>query len=264
MKKYLISVLGIGDLIFFCGTILLNHKKGETIEIHLSKNILKLYRDNSKEYEKFCYEYIKYFLEDYNLKILSDPAETNYVFEISSDLCQKVINNDEVRIIIQNKLNNTQSKYNNYIVIFTKVRDLNYDNFISSSKDFFNKINNFSGNIILLGEQEIKYTGEYAIHGKNLIYSIYDHCVKNIKPEKIIDLTTNSYDFSGFSLSNILKDCNIISNSTETYVFGGGGFFCLSLFTNKLVSLTNDMHKNIFYSNNNPRIFSDINKFNSY
>ena len=67
MKKYLISVLGIGDLIFFCGTILLNHKKGETIEIHLSKNILKLYRDNSNEYEKFCYEYIKYFLEDYNL-----------------------------------------------------------------------------------------------------------------------------------------------------------------------------------------------------
>jgi hypothetical protein len=190
MKKYLINVLGIGDLIFFCGTILLNHKKGETIEIHLSKNILKLYRDNSNEYEKFCYEYIKYFLEDYNLKILSNPTDTNYVFEISSDICQKVINNDEVRIIIQNKLNNTQSKYDNYIVIFTKVRDLNYDNFINSSKDFFNKINNFSGNIILLGEQEIKYTGEYEIHGKNLIYSIYDHCVKNIKPEKIIDLTT--------------------------------------------------------------------------
>ena len=105
MKKYLISVLGIGDLIFFCGTILLNHKKGETIEIHLSKNILKLYRDNSNEYEKFCYEYIKYFLEDYNLKILSNPTDTNYVFEISSDICQKVINNDEVRIIIQNKLN---------------------------------------------------------------------------------------------------------------------------------------------------------------
>ena len=117
---------------------------------------------------------------------------------------------------------------------------------------------------ILLGEKEIKYTGEYAIHGKNLIYSIYDHCVKNIKPEKIIDLTTNSYDFSGASLSNILKDCNIISNSTETYVFGGGGFFCLSLFTNKLVSLTNDEYKNIFYSDNNPRIFSDINEFNSY
>ena len=156
MKKYLINNLGIGDLIFFCGTILLNHKRGETIEIHLSKEIIKLYRNNSMEYEKFCYEYIKYFLEDYNLKILSNPTDTNYVFEISADICQKVINDDEVRVIIQNKLNNTQSNYDNYIVIFTKVRDLNYDKYYSkgSTKVELKEYNSF--NTHRLSEIELK------------------------------------------------------------------------------------------------------------
>ena len=265
-KKYLINNIGIGDLIFFCGLIRSTHKIGDSIEFYLSKETLKLYRENSEQYEKFCYEYLKFFLEGYNLKILNSQSETNFVFTDDYKKNKKVVNDTNVREHIKNKLNQieTQFKNENYLVVFTKVRDLHYNNFTSISNELSNRFNNFGGKIILLGEKEIKYTTEYAIHGKDLIYSIYDFCIKNIDNEKLIDLTKTVYEFSDFSLDGILKDISIISNSKEVYIFGGGGFFCLSLFTNKLTSLTNTTYYNAFYSENNQKIFNNIDKFKEY
>ena len=89
-KKYFIKNLGIGDLIFFCGLILLTHKKGDSIGFYLSRETLKLYRENSEQYEKFCYEYLKFFLEDYDLKILNSQSETNAVFTDDYEKNKKV------------------------------------------------------------------------------------------------------------------------------------------------------------------------------
>ncbi len=260
-KKYLVKHVGIGDLIFFCGTILFNHKKGDTIEFCLSKEILGMYRENSQDYEKFCYEYVKYFLNDYEIKILPNESESNYNWIVDYDLFNKIINNAEVLNQIKNKLNIQKTKYENYLVLFTKVRDLDKTNYFSVCDHFYDYINKFDGKIILLGEKNIIYKGEYAIHGKNKIYSIYDDCINKISEDKIIDLTTSVYDFKNFSLENILNDMSIISNSEKTFIFGGGGFFCLSLFTNKLVSLTNNLYKSAFYSKENLQIFDENEEF---
>lgn len=265
-KKYLIKNLGIGDLIFFCGTILSEHEENETIEYFLSKDILRLYRENSEEYETFCHEYIKYFLSNYNLIPLTDKSQTNFVWTVDYLRDNKILNTNLIVDSIQKKLSGYKNKIDEdkYLVIFTKARDLDISLFSKVSSIFFQSINNFDGKIVLLGEREIVYSGEYAIHGKNKIYSIYNDCIRNIDNKKIIDLTTNNFSFKEFSLTKILEDCTIISESEQTYIFGGGGFFCLSIFTDKLVSLTNDTYKNAFNTERNKNLFSNVDEFELY
>ena len=41
-------------------------------------------------------------------------------------------------------------------------------------------INSTNSKIILIGEREVKYEGEYVFHGSNSIYSIYNEIIKNI------------------------------------------------------------------------------------
>jgi hypothetical protein len=262
-RKYLISNIGIGDLIFFCCSILLNHEIGETIEIKISKNSLKVYRENSVNYEIFCKNYIEYFLSNYEIKFLTE-GEANYHWELDPDTYDRTFQNDFVVKTIKDKLNLKNDDYKDCIVVFTKIRDLHSSLFSMVSEEFFNYINQSDKKVILLGEKEVKYGGEYAIHGEQKIYSIYNKCINNINKDKIIDLTINIYEFNNFSLNSILNDINIIINSSETYVFGGGGFFCLSLFTGKLISLTNHDYKQLFYSKYNQNIFSEMNEFTNF
>ena len=263
-RKYLISNIGIGDLLFFCCSILLNHEVGDTIEIKISKDSLLTYRENSNNYEIFCQKYINYFLSDFKINFLPKKSEVNYHWEIDPDLYHKIFKNDFVVKVIKDKLNLKKNGYEDCIVVFTKIRDLHSHLFSTISEEFFNSINQSGKKILLLGEREIKYGNEYSIHGKEKIYSIYDQCINNIDNDKLIDLTTNIYEFNDFSIESVLNDINIIINSSTTYVFGGGGFFCLSLFTGKLTSLTNTEYKNSFYSDYNQNIFSDINKFTEH
>jgi hypothetical protein len=263
-RKYLVNNIGIGDLIFFCCSIMLNHKINETIEVKLSRSTLSIYRENSENYKIFCEEYIKYFLSDYTLNFLSDNSDTNYVWELNSDLYNNIFKNDLIIKKIKNKLDLKKDNHKDCIVIFTKIRELHSSLFSMVSEEFFNYINQSDKKVILLGEKEVKYGSEYAIHGKQKIYSIYNKCIDNINKDKVIDLTINIYEFNNFSLNSIINDINIIINSSETYVFGGGGFFCLSLFTGKLISLTNHDYKQLFYSKYNQNIFSEMNEFTNF
>jgi hypothetical protein len=112
-----------------------------------------------------------------------------------------------------------------------------------------------------LGEQKVLYNEEYKVHGENMIYSLYDDYIKNINPSKIIDLTKETFDFEEFSITNFLSDFKLINNSFFTIVFGGGGFFCSSLFTGKLLSLTNRKYESTYKSKSFPNIFSNGNDF---
>lgn len=111
-KKYLIENLGIGDLIFFCGTILADHKENETIEYFLSKDTIKLYRESSSEYETFCHEYIKYFLSNYNLLPLSEKSQTNFKWTVDYFRDNKILNSNTVVDSIKQKLSTYENKNN--------------------------------------------------------------------------------------------------------------------------------------------------------
>ena len=135
-----------------------------------------------------------------------------------------------------------------------------YENLYFSEK-FFNYINSLDTKIILIGEKTVKYSGEYAILGKNIVYSLYDEYVKNIPTDKIIDLTNDDYSPNNISLENIINDLTLISNSKSMIMIGCGGFFCTSLFTDKLLSINDGTVFSQFRVESNKQVFNDINLF---
>ena len=73
--KYNFKFIGIGDLTFFCGEMLLRLKKEDILEIKINKDSLTKYRNGSESYEKFCIDYVKYILSDYT--VLECQTEPN-------------------------------------------------------------------------------------------------------------------------------------------------------------------------------------------
>jgi hypothetical protein len=57
--KYEIKNIGLGDLTFFCGEMLLKLKKEDVLLIKLNEFTLSNYKKNSIEYKNFCINYIK-------------------------------------------------------------------------------------------------------------------------------------------------------------------------------------------------------------
>jgi hypothetical protein len=146
-------------------------------------------------------------------------------------------------------------------VLFTKVRDYDKNNYNLISKKFYNKINEIENKIILIGERKIVYNEEYKQHGENKIYSLYDDFMTNINHNKIIDLTQEGYTENNFNLESIINDLTLISNSKQIIMVGNGGFWCTSLFTDKLLSLSSNTITQAFDSEFEKQIFFDSNKF---
>jgi len=269
--RYVLRCIGIGDLILFCSFVMKHHKKGSTIKIRLDQKILQNFRNNSEEYKNFCLEFIQYILDDYIIHILDNNDDLiNYIHYIWDhnylNLYKNVINNQIIVDHIKNKFVTDQNIYSDfkYLVLFTKVRNLNFKTYKNISPEFFQILNKTNYKFILLGERDVEYKGEYAIHGETQIYSLYQDYINNLNSDRIIDLTEKNYEFSGFSVKNIVHDMNLISNSEGTIIFGGGGFFCLSLFTSKLISLTNPSIQTIFNPTNAQNIFSQSEHFLTY
>jgi hypothetical protein len=151
--------------------------------------------------------------------------------------------------------------YSNYIILFTKVRDYERADYELFSKEFFNIINNLNTKIILLGEKNVHYGAEYLFQGKNKIYSLYDDYIKNIHNEKLIDLTKDDYTEDNICVENVINDLTLISNSKNIIMIGGGGFWCTSLFTDKLISLNNEDTIRKFNHELNHQIFDSVEDF---
>jgi hypothetical protein len=262
MDNYRVQNIGLGDLIFFSTFILNNHEKNTTIGVNLSKKVLEEFRNNSNNYKKFCFDLLKIILKDFIIKEVDDNPK--YTIWNSSTISPTYFYNEKILSEIKNNLLSTELEKietNNYIVLFTKVRDLRKIEYQNIHKSLYEYLNNYDKKIILIGEQKVLYNKEYKIHGENMIYSLYDDYIEYINPSKIIDLTKKTFDFDDFSITNFLSDFKLINNSFFTIVFGGGGFFCSSLFTGKLLSLTNKNYESIYKSKSFPNIFSDNNNF---
>jgi hypothetical protein len=174
-----------------------------------------------------------------------------------------MLSNKDVRQFIKTKFSSgiINDDYSNYIILFTKVRDYNRSNYELFSKELFKILNNLNTKIILLGEKNVHYYGEYSFHGKDVIYSLYDDYIKNIQNEKILDLTKDDYVADNINVESIINDLTLISNSKKIIMIGGGGFWCTSLFTDKLISLNNEETIRKFNHELNHQIFESVDDF---
>jgi hypothetical protein len=260
--KYEIKNIGLGDLTFFCGEMLLKLKKEDVLLIKLNEFTLSNYKKNSIEYKNFCINYIKYILSDYTVLECGDEVPDRQ-WEINSHHIDSILTNSDVRNLFKTKFSSglINNQYSNYVVLFTKVRDYDRNRYNAIANKFYEKLNLIDSKIILLGEKKVHYDGEYSHHGENKIYSLYYEYIKNINPEKIIDLTQEDYTESNVILENIINDLTLISNSKQMIMIGNGGFWCTSLFTDKLISLNSDAIPQSFSFDFNKQIFFDLNKF---
>jgi len=94
-----------------------------------------------------------------------------------------------------------------------------------------------------------------------VIYSLYDDYIKNIQNEKILDLTKDDYVADNINVESIINDLTLISNSKKIIMIGGGGFWCTSLFTDKLISLNNEETIRKFNHELNHQIFESVDDF---
>ena len=261
--KYHVQNIGLGDLTFFCGNVLLQHEKGSNIHVKLDEHILNSYRKGSRDYHDFCIKYISYILSDYTIIPLVNNEDTQLSWGVDFNVYQKIFCNQEIVEHFRNKFSSVDNEYTDYIVVVTKVRELYLDYFKLIFPNFINTLNNTKSKIILIGEREIKYEGEYVFHGSNAIYSIYNEIMQRVDKSKIVDLTEQTYEFEEFNLNKLLKNIGIIYNSKNVFVFGGGGLFCTSVFSDKLISFCSDEIQKYFNPDGTRNIFHDINKFNN-
>lgn len=261
--KYDLTFIGLGDLTFFCGEMLIRMNKEDTLMIKINNLTLDTYRNGSKNYKKFCIDYIKFLLNDYHVIECEPNTETDRRWELNLDYLNKIFLQTNIRNTLKAKLlsKSDKSLYSNYIVLFTKVRDYNRHLFNTIAQQFYSKLNSIDSKILIMGEKKVEYTGEYKYLGSSIVYSLYDDFIANINSDKIIDITQDNFGPDNINLQNILHDISIISNSKNIIMIGCGGFFCTSLFTDKLLSLSNEKICSQFRAELNRQVFLDHNIF---
>jgi hypothetical protein len=259
--KYNLKFIGIGDLTFFCGEMLLRLTKEDILEIKINKDSLTKYRNGSESYEKFCIDYVKYILSEYT--VLECQTEPDRTWEINYDYIDQMLGEPRIKKIFQKKFlsGKINDDHKGHLILFTKVRAYQQSNFNNFSNIFFNHLNSLDTKIILIGERTVHYTGENEILGKDIVYSLYDEYLKNISNDKIIDLTNDDYSPNSISLESIINDLTLISNSKKMIMIGCGGFFCTSLFTEKLLSINDNLIFSQFSVESNKQVFKDVNQF---
>lgn len=227
--------LGIGDIIV--AKTYLDDKKEEYDKIYIHKNRDIEYWRSKKNIE-FADEFIKilfdespYIIDDSDYQIESVGA-FSYLSEKSfkkKDLTKYFCDASYIK------------EYDNYIVLLTKIRGFDINKFNSVKSEIFSIINKLPYKIVLQGEKKLYTSNEIEIH-KNNIFCIYDDIIKNIDPNKIIDLTINDDLHNSPKLNNLLRDCNIIHNSNFTITFGISGAFIMAMSISKVINFYDDSY----------------------
>jgi hypothetical protein len=253
MKKYRLDRLGIGDLFLFC--LEMKYLKTEKIIININLDTIEFYRKDTPNYLDFCKEIIELFIPEIDV-VFEEKHIDNPYFENWSVIDSSI--QDKYIIEFFDKIYKKEEKESDYIVLLTKVRDIEYNEYLKIKKRFFNYLNNSNKKIYILGEREVEYGVEYKTLGENKVFSIYQDIMDNVDTEKLIDMSIKKLGITLPNVDNILRDMNIAANSNRILIIGRGGFLCLSLVTGKILSLQENTPLN---SKKNNKFFTDSSSF---
>jgi hypothetical protein len=116
-----------------------------------------------------------------------------------------------------------------YIVITTKVREMQRYQFDQIATQFWNIINEISKKykVVILGEKMVEMRKEYMILNPRP-FGIYEDIIRNLPPERIVDLSVSALGETVSDLTQIQQDCLTMKEAKFTLSFGCGGNYCLS------------------------------------
>lgn len=123
-----------------------------------------------------------------------------------------------------------------YICVNTKVRQYSRSRFLTIKDSLLSVLANLPTKVAIVGEKVVEQNVEYAIHGDDVIYSIYNYLME-LPQDKIIDLTVPALGLSTPDLATLRKDCYIMAQSRCVVNIGYGGNLSLSGSVAKNVNL---------------------------
>jgi len=235
MKEYNVRIpIGIGDLIYIRG--LLDLAKDRFGRINISPNLNLL--NERAQYEPFLMELMEMLFKPPFYNITRDQS---YPFKSIVDMWKqlklKPRRPNMAQILCEGELpKNLRS--GKYIVINTKVRAFNKNAYRAISPRLIQILRSVSKyKIVLLGEREIEFTGEYRHIGHKNIYCIYNDLIAHLSPNKIVDLTIPKLGISPPNMKKFKSDCNIMRHAHKVIQIGGGGSFCVSSTLSNLICI---------------------------
>jgi hypothetical protein len=226
----------------------------------------------------------------FKINLLNDIIKHNkliskdyFIFVITSKNCDinKIDSNFHCNLIKNFNLSIDDSFYKNntldekvqnfikepFIIFHTKLRlnnSYNYAKIKQHLNMFFSGLKIKKFNIILLGEQKFKQTGE----GHNMT-TIYAELLKlyNFNSNKILDLT-NEYINNELNYDTYKNDVCLINKADYNICYGQGGQFCSSALFGKTIFFNpidlDIFYKNIYLYNSGHRYFKRLNMINKY
>lgn len=257
MRVYKVNIAqGIGDNIMArCFADLAKDKYDKMYFTHHS-SIVQIEKNNSPEYWNFLYDLGKLFFS--NDKYIYKVGE--HRFRNSQDIIQdlniipqKPQRNIFVPLLCKGKSLNLGQKY---IVITTKLRNINKYSLYLLFPQFWKTINNLSKKykIVILGEKTVEMCHDYLLYGQNRIFGIYEQIISNLSSDKILDLTIPTLGITSPTLNQIQQDCLIMNEAEFVITLGHGGNFCMAMAVSNMIgyrmSIDGDQIADTIFSNN--------------
>ena len=240
MKKLELEICtGIGDNLvirIFFDTIKHNY---DQIRIAHSNFVIRRYWDNKPEYHKFC--------NDIGQALFTEPP---YIYDkghyppIHTQGIMEKLNIVPVKPNLDNALcrGDSLNLKEKYIVITTKIRYIPKATFYPLSTQLWGVLNQLSKKykIVILGERVLENSREVR-ENRNLMFSVYEHIIANIAPDRIIDLTIPAFGITVPNFKKIQQDCLIQKEAEFVIILGVGGNFCMAAaVANKVIGFRAD------------------------
>lgn len=229
--------LGLGDVIYTWAALEKVKHKYDNIYIDANWSILEIYKHNSQEYRKFFTELVKTLFNDDKYILFGGVNCPMHEFSDLANLGIKPTLPRAAHLLCKTSPHVINDPY---ILLTTKVRQLNKDIYDEFKDKFVSSLNNLSNKykIVLIGEREIESNPEYDVYGNRHIYSIYDDL---IKINNVIDLTVPIIGCANPSLDKMMEDCYLMNKASAVITIGCGGNLALATATsNNLIGIRAD------------------------
>lgn len=235
MELNIRTYAGMGDILH--SKQLLDEVKDnyDAINVYFDINCLRDYKGNYNQFSEFNIKLLEELFSEppYIIKDIEQGISLPPIHLCSHIGSQFKILNFEKYFCKQSTGNR---KEEDYIVILTKIRGLDYSFYQSIRERFFNSINILSqkNKIYIMGERKIGMNNENQIHGPNQMYSIYEDLIQNI--QNIGDLTVEELGITAPKYEDFLNDCQTMNMSKSVICLGFSGAVDMAMSVSNIVN----------------------------
>jgi|ERR1700678_1721766 hypothetical protein len=226
--------IGLGDLICMKGQTDPFKNRFDEIRITYDPGVIREFKNGDMQYMRFLDDIGELFFSERPYVLYKNaPGRKIDWSKIKGQqgLCREyglpLVKPNLKYLLCKGKLLNLSEEY---IVITTKHRTFPRQHWMEISPRFWEIMRKLAKKyrIVILGEKQVEISREYRGHGSDNVYGIYQDIIKNLPPDRVLDLTVPALGITAPNLQNIQQDCLIMSEAAFVVITGIGGAFCMA------------------------------------